>query len=170
MPDLASCLCLPQQGYRVPVFSRTLANAFPPAAHQWVLDTLEVVLVLPAFINISIGMMHCVYDVGSPSPGFFSFPYYIIGGVIQGCPSVVVLLVISFNTFSAFLERLVERDRLSITRACADDLVGTLFFLCIDVVKVFHCVLDFARRFAHLNVNMSKRCLVHVRKVLPANH
>ena len=96
-------------------------SAFPSVSHAWIFYVLT-------FLNIPSGLLALVRNLYNSNKAFFGsdsgwiFVFYILSGVLQGCPLSGSLFVIVIDPLLNFFKIHLENSALATCRACADDI------------------------------------------------
>ena len=129
------------------------AAAFPSVAHAWLFAVLTASGAPEWFINYVSALYAGNVTCHMNSHGK-TFLFSILAGVLQGCPMSATLFIFAINPFLLHFEEILEKDKLGIVRACADDIGISLhdFRSLANVSIVFEC----AKRLANLNLKPPK--------------
>ena len=101
------------------------AAAFPSVAHAWLFLVLEARGVPDGFLAVIVAMydMVCAFAVAD---GCTTFLFWILTGVLQGCPLSGMLFAIIMDPFLVKFEMDICSTGKGCVRACADDVGAAL--------------------------------------------
>jgi len=96
------------------------AAAFPSVAHAWLMSVLEAIGAPLGIINLVRAMYHLnsnyiIIDCET------QFLYYILAGVLQGCPLSGMLFDIAIDPLLAMFEEIIQHPGKADFGVCADD-------------------------------------------------
>ena len=131
--------------------------AFPSLIQQWLFLVLQRSGFPSGLISFLEGIHNLVSAVGRAGSAS-KFLFFIMRGVIQGCPLASFCFVIAFDPFLNMFYRNVVAQKVGIVRACADDVGFALST--IDVLKAVASTLESAESLAGLKIKMSKCTIV----------
>jgi hypothetical protein len=133
--------------------------AFPSVQHGWIFDVLEEGGFPSGLINI-IKAMYTLVRTYARCDADLYFLYWIISGVLQGCPLSGMIFAFAIDPFLRKLEAEVDGCGIGTTRACADDVGGAL--PCIGTLKTYKSTFDLAATLAGLVLKPTKCILVPI--------
>ena len=136
-----------------------LAAAFPSVAHRWLFKVLVRTALPRGLLEITRGMyfMTGAYGVGEEG---LRFLFWILSGVIQGCPFSGMLFVFALGPFLHAIEVLMDSPGISTTRACADGIGAAISSL--QHMRVFHSLFKVLRWASNLRLSPPKCVIVPV--------
>ena len=133
-----------------------LAAAFPSAAHLWLFKVLVHIAFPRGFIGVARGVysMTGAYGVGEEG---LRLLFWILSGVIPGCPFSGMLFVFVLDPFLHAVEILLDMLGHSTTRACADDIGAAITSL--QHLRVFFSLFKVLRWSSDLRLS-PPRCVI----------
>ena len=140
-----------------------LAAAFPSVAHAWLFMVLRARGVPIGLIDL-IDSMYRLVSAFMVCGGRFRFLFWILAGVLQGCPLSGMLFAIVMDPFLVKLDAELCRPQLGTVRACADDVGAALRHL--SSLRIAKCTFDAAREVANLCLKPTKCVLVPVGEIV----
>ena len=111
------------------------AAAFPSVALSWIWQVLAAMSLLPGVVNFIEGIYYMNASFVAQQDGLHFF-CWITAGVLQGCPLSGLIFVLIVDPLLRAIAETCDRPKLSMTRACADD-IGTVLFNC-RVLPLLH--------------------------------
>ena len=143
----------------IPVLAFWDLAAFPSVAHRWLFKVLVHTALPRGLLEIIRGMyfMTGAYGVGEEG---LRFLFWILSGVIQGCPFSGMLFVFALGPFLHAIEVLLDSPGISTTRACADDIGAAISSL--QHMRVFHSLFKVLRWASNLRLSPPKCVIVPV--------
>ena len=94
--------------------------AFPSIIHKWLFLTLRCSNLPAGLVYFNKGIYASVTAVGRAEASVVTL-FFILSGVIQGCPLASFCFVVAFDPFLNLFDSLVVKSELGVVRACADD-------------------------------------------------
>jgi len=132
--------------------------AFPSVIHQWLFLCLQFAGIPEGMMNIFYEMYSFVAALGYSEDGVVRFLFWILSGVLQGCPLAGSFFALAMDPFlNVFFER-VERPGLGVIRACADDIGAAVSN--ITSLGILKQIFEHAERLAGLRLKAAKGCFV----------
>lgn len=111
---------LPELAPRLPALAFwDFAAAFPSIAHAWIWIAVRGANIPKGFIHVLKGIyfMNAAYGTNE---GGFTFMFWILSGVLQGCPLSGLIFVLALDPILRSIQALVDQEGLAVTRACVE--------------------------------------------------
>ena len=132
------------------------ASAFPSVSHAWI-RYLLLLISIPDGIFSLIMAMYNKNKAFMLTPDGIMFMFYILCGVLQGCPLSGSLFVMVIDPLLFMLKIHIEDTGLGIVRACADD-IGVSLRKLQDVI-FFEQIFSRFTKISGLSLN-AKKCVI----------
>jgi hypothetical protein len=133
--------------------------AFPSVKHGWLLAVIEAAGFPSGWMNI-IKAKYSLVRTFARCDNDLLFLYWILSGVLQGCPLSGMLFAFAIDPFLRKLSSEVDDAGVGCTRACADDVGGAL--ACIGVLPIYKSTFDLAATLANLTLKPKKCVLIPI--------
>ena len=133
-------------------------SAFPSLIHAWMFTVLEAVGLPQGAFNVVVAVYHFVSAIGRVAGSSSRFLFYILSGIIQGCPLAGTCFALAMDPFLQKFKLKIEDSGHGHVRACADDIGAALRSL--HVGRVLAEVFQGAERFAGLMLKIKKCCII----------
>jgi hypothetical protein len=132
--------------------------AFPSLIHAFLFLVLRRANFLEGMLNISNGIYFIVAAVGRTETGKAAFLFWILRGVLQGCPLAGSFFALAIDPFLVKFSSSIDDNGKGKVRGCADD-IGIALRDIRDLALVKH-IFDEAKLHAGLALKPAKGCIV----------
>ena len=116
--------------------------------------------------DLPIGLRHFIRGIYASAAAVgragqdVTFLFFILSGVIQGCPLASFCFVVAFDPFLNLFDEIIEKKGRGIVRVCADD-VG-MMLSSLDFLPKVASIFRLAHALAGLVIKFKKSCIVLV--------
>jgi hypothetical protein len=142
------------------------AAAFPSVLHSWLFLSLEACGAPDGFVKVIAAMYRCV-STYTVVEGCSHFMFWVLSGVLQGCPLSGMLFAIALNPFLNKFDKELDSPGVACVRACADDIGVAIRG--IATLALLKPTFDSAKAFAGLTLKPRKCVLVPTSQQLTPN-